>query len=224
MKLKIKEAINSCGSGATQPSNIGAYKRDSIDMLPKNVRRKPRPKDFEVDLDEGYDNPFTNAKQKKAFDDACDCIHNGYGKMYWKKNYRNGLDVSQIDEIWNKAYKYMNESVKKSNNRKRLESVSNEVYYKVPGYYEDDFTKEDLLSIRYYDCVFAKDPFAKSKSSNYALYGTKDNLKYFYDDDKVEAWEEVVDKLVRVDDKELQEVGILDESCGRRRKKIIERK
>lgn len=113
MKLKIKEAINSCGSGATQLSNIGAYKRDSIDMLPKNVRRKPRPKDFEVDLDEGYDNPFTNAKQKKAFDDACDCIHNGYGKMYWKKNYRNGLDVSQIDEIWNKAYKYMNESVKR---------------------------------------------------------------------------------------------------------------
>lgn len=60
---------------------------------------------------EGYNNPFTNAKQKKAFDDACDCIHNGYGKMYWKKNYRNGLDISQLDDVWNKAYKYMNESL-----------------------------------------------------------------------------------------------------------------
>jgi len=61
---------------------------------------------------EGYNNPFTNAKQKKAFDDACDCIHDGYGKMYWKKNFRNGLDISQLDDVWNKAYKYMNESLK----------------------------------------------------------------------------------------------------------------
>ena len=192
MKLKIKEAVNSCSSGATQPSSIGSHKRDAIDMLPKNVRRRPRPKDSEVDLDEGlektheivaglssegqkrgwidhesdknyarcpkcrscwnwelinncnmdycpncgnhngeivevtmegYDNPFTNAKQKKAFDDACDCIHNGYGKMYWKKNYRNGLDVSQIDDIWNRAYKYMNESVKRLNHKIRMETL-----------------------------------------------------------------------------------------------------
>jgi len=38
MRLKIKESLNECG-GATQSSNIGAYKRDAIDMLPKNVRR-----------------------------------------------------------------------------------------------------------------------------------------------------------------------------------------
>ena len=63
---------------------------------------------------EGYNNPFTNAKQKKAFDDACDCIHDGYGKMYWKKNFRNGLDISQLDDVWNKAYKYMNESLKEN--------------------------------------------------------------------------------------------------------------